>query len=250
MALFVATICGYCLWLLFVATVCGHCLWLLFVATVCGYCLWLLFVALFVATVCGDCLWLLFVALFVCCLWLLLLLFVATVCGYCSWLLFVAVVPMIVASHGPEPCRSFVFGPRLYAQHPFDFESAPLWTIDCGANTPLHKRESNPCAFSLNRLDHPFHLCCLSLGSKSTKTTSVFTPLQMHEPSGEFPNHSRGAYRKMTCRTLSLTLSPEFVSSRKPNLLEPTLYSDQAEYGSKNKYRLDDSIGNTPTTGS
>ena len=35
-----ATVCGYCLWLLFVATV-----WLLFVATVCGYCLWLLFVA-------------------------------------------------------------------------------------------------------------------------------------------------------------------------------------------------------------
>ena len=43
--LFVATVCGYCLWLLFVATVCGYCLWLLFVATVCGYCLWLLFVA-------------------------------------------------------------------------------------------------------------------------------------------------------------------------------------------------------------
>ena len=32
------------------ATVCGYCLWLLFVATVCGYCLWLLFV--FVATLC------------------------------------------------------------------------------------------------------------------------------------------------------------------------------------------------------
>ena len=62
-----ATVCGYCLWLLFVAAVCGYCLWLLFVATVCGYCLWLLFVA----TVCGYCLW---------------LLFVATVCGYCLWL--------------------------------------------------------------------------------------------------------------------------------------------------------------------
>ena len=52
--LFVATVCGYCLWLLFVATICGYCLWLLFVATVCGYCLWL--------PVCGYCLWLLFVA--------------------------------------------------------------------------------------------------------------------------------------------------------------------------------------------
>ena len=50
-----ATVCGYCLWLLFVATVCGYCLWLLFVATVCGYCLWLLWL-LFVATVCGYCL--------------------------------------------------------------------------------------------------------------------------------------------------------------------------------------------------
>ena len=81
-----ATVCGYCLWLLFVATVCGYCLWLLLVATVCGYCLWLLFVA----TVCGYCLWLLFVAT-VCgyCLWLL---FVATLCGYCLWLLFVATV--------------------------------------------------------------------------------------------------------------------------------------------------------------
>ena len=112
-----ATVCGYCLWLLFVAclwllfvaTVCGCCLWLLFVATVCGYCLWLLFVALFVDSVCGHCchcLWLLFGLLFVAticgCLWLLFmatvcgyclsLLFVATVCGYCLWLLFVATV--------------------------------------------------------------------------------------------------------------------------------------------------------------
>ena len=37
--------------------------------------------------------------------------------------------PMIVASLAPEPCRSFVFGPRLYAQHPFDFELAPSTTI-------------------------------------------------------------------------------------------------------------------------
>ena len=33
--------------------------------------------------------------------------------------------PMIVASLAPEPCRSFDFGPRLYAQHPFEIESAP-----------------------------------------------------------------------------------------------------------------------------
>ena len=33
--------------------------------------------------------------------------------------------PMIVASHAPEPCRSFVFGPKPYAQHPFEIESAP-----------------------------------------------------------------------------------------------------------------------------
>ena len=32
--------------------------------------------------------------------------------------------PKIVASYAPEPCRSFVFGPKPkpYAQHPFDFE--------------------------------------------------------------------------------------------------------------------------------
>eukprot|EP00439_Symbiodinium_sp_Y106_P010647 s3355_g1.t1 len=50
--LFVATVGGYCLWLLFVATVCGYYLWQLFVATVCGHCLW----PPFVATVCGYCL--------------------------------------------------------------------------------------------------------------------------------------------------------------------------------------------------
>ena len=33
--------------------------------------------------------------------------------------------PMIVASLASEPCRSFVFGPRPYAKHPFDSESAP-----------------------------------------------------------------------------------------------------------------------------
>ena len=31
--------------------------------------------------------------------------------------------PKIVASYVPEPCRSFVFGPKPYAQHLFDFES-------------------------------------------------------------------------------------------------------------------------------
>ena len=48
-----------------------------------------------------------------------------------DWLVlnFGAKRPMIVASLAPEPCRSFVFGPRLYAQHPFDFELAPSTTI-------------------------------------------------------------------------------------------------------------------------
>ena len=36
---------------------------------------------------------------------------------------------MIVASYGSEPSRSFVFGPKPYAQHPFDFELAPSTTI-------------------------------------------------------------------------------------------------------------------------
>ena len=36
---------------------------------------------------------------------------------------------MIVASYAPEPCRSSVFGPKPYAQHPFDFELAPSTTI-------------------------------------------------------------------------------------------------------------------------
>ena len=44
-----------------------------------------------------------------------------------DWLVlnFGAKRPMIVASLAPEPCRSFDFGPRLYAQHPFEIESAP-----------------------------------------------------------------------------------------------------------------------------
>ena len=48
-----------------------------------------------------------------------------------DWLVlnFGAKRPMIVASLAPEPCRSFVFGPRLYAQHPFGFELAPSTTI-------------------------------------------------------------------------------------------------------------------------
>ena len=37
--------------------------------------------------------------------------------------------PKIVASYAPKPCRSFVFGPKPYAQHPFDFELAPSTTI-------------------------------------------------------------------------------------------------------------------------
>ena len=36
---------------------------------------------------------------------------------------------MIVASYAPQPCRSSVFGPKPYAQHPFDFELAPSTTI-------------------------------------------------------------------------------------------------------------------------
>ena len=105
-----ATVCGYCLWLLFVATVCGCCLWLLFVATVCGYCLWLLFVAtvcglLFVATVCGYCLW---------------LLFVATVCGHC---LFVAPPPL--SSPVSSPLSSPLSSPAVLTRSSAGRRRAP-----------------------------------------------------------------------------------------------------------------------------
>ena len=50
--------------------------------------------------------------------------------------------PKIVASYAPEPCRSFVFGPKPYAQHPFDFELAPSTTISGAVWRPPHKRES------------------------------------------------------------------------------------------------------------
>ena len=43
----------------------------------------------------------------------------------CSLLNFRAKMPMIVASPASESCRFFVFGSKPYAQHPFDFESAP-----------------------------------------------------------------------------------------------------------------------------
>ena len=36
---------------------------------------------------------------------------------------------MIVACYGSEPSRSFVFGPKPHAQHPFDFQSASSTTI-------------------------------------------------------------------------------------------------------------------------
>ena len=47
---------------------------------------------------------------------------------------------MIIASYGSKPSRSFVFGPKPYAQHPFDFELAPSTTIS-GVWRPPHKRE-------------------------------------------------------------------------------------------------------------
>ena len=50
--------------------------------------------------------------------------------------------PKIVASYAPEPCRSFVFGPKPYAQHPFDFELAPSTTISGAVWRPPHKREA------------------------------------------------------------------------------------------------------------
>ena len=49
---------------------------------------------------------------------------------------------MIVASYGSEPSRSFVFGPKPYAQHPFDFELAPSTTISGAVWRPPHKRDA------------------------------------------------------------------------------------------------------------
>ena len=49
---------------------------------------------------------------------------------------------MIVASQASEPCRSFVFGSKPYAKHPFDFEPAPSWTIYSRAKGHPHKREN------------------------------------------------------------------------------------------------------------
>ena len=46
---------------------------------------------------------------------------------------------MIVAFYGSELSRSFVFGPKPYAQHPFDFELAPSTTISGAVWRPLQR---------------------------------------------------------------------------------------------------------------